>query len=563
MPRLHGRRRYSTVAALPRIFSLTSLDSTVLGCIEHCEAQLALVRKPQKKTNMHAAVSILDSVSNNLCSLIDCAEAIVRLRPGTAFAAGASEASRKVFQYMAELNADRAIYDSLVECLAHDEQEERGGPFLCKEGRRVGQALRKDFEASGIHLSPSERAELVKTHTELQRLGTAFETATANDALTRLLELIQQRGRLARLLGFTSYADLVLRDHVLGSARSVQTFLDMIQPNLGGDASVLGRGHTRSPADQLTGLDLRTCLQLLAPLCSRYFNVEFDIKLVEVWNMWWWRLQFSDAGSRDASGEVYVCADHRLTNCHFVLRTWRDQSTKNSVYGTKGIQRPISMVTINVADPRSLSFGEIQSLFHEFGHALHSICARTRFHHLSGTRCTLDFAEVPSNLMEQILLHAKGVLSKATKDARLLSRFQAWQRSVIEGERGALARQLALARLDQFLHGSAPMRCPDRAGFEALLTEWARENIQLASEQQVLLSGMGTFRHLVTYGAAYYCYLFSQSLAREIWSRYLDYGSKQHSPLAFHQRALRYGGSRSTAEILAELRIDWRDLINR
>jgi mitochondrial intermediate peptidase len=43
---------------------------------------------------------------------------------------------------------------------------------------------------------------------------------------------------------------------------------------------------------------------------------------------------------------------------------------------------------------------EVETLFHEFGHAIHSLFSRTEFQHLSGTRGALDFVELPSHLME-------------------------------------------------------------------------------------------------------------------------------------------------------------------
>jgi intermediate peptidase len=47
-----------------------------------------------------------------------------------------------------------------------------------------------------------------------------------------------------------------------------------------------------------------------------------------------------------------------------------------------------------------LNHSEVEVLFHEFGHALHSLLSRTDYQHFSGTRVALDLAEMPSNLFE-------------------------------------------------------------------------------------------------------------------------------------------------------------------
>ena len=62
-------------------------------------------------------------------------------------------------------------------------------------------------------------------------------------------------------------------------------------------------------------------------------------------------------------------------------------------------QTPIMALVCGFDSP-NLNFVQLETLFHEAGHALHSVLGRARYQNISGTRCSLDFVELPSTLME-------------------------------------------------------------------------------------------------------------------------------------------------------------------
>ena len=101
---------------------------------------------------------------------------------------------------------------------------------------------------------------------------------------------------------------------------------------------------------------------------------------------------------------------------------------------------------------------EVETLFHEFGHAIHSLFSRTEFQHLSGTRGALDFVELPSHLMEYfardlrvVKSFAKHHITHAPMPDALWKQVQSSRRAFAGID---LMQSINLSLFDQALFGS-------------------------------------------------------------------------------------------------------------
>ena len=331
---------------------------------------------------------------------------------------------------------------------------------------------------------------------------------------------------------------------------------------------------------------LGTVMQGLSRLFTRLYGVRFvpqETRPGETWNPDIRRLDIIDETEGHIATiycDLFARAGKNPNPAHFTLRCSREitpldiaeaaqatpevepiiaandgMPTSRSPTTSVLHQLPVIALICDFSTPSSplsptlLSFRDVQTLFHEMGHAIHSILGRTSLQVVSGTRCATDFAELPSVLMEHF-----------AADAAVLSLFaRHWETDVplpyqMVTERLAVDRkgqgmdtehQILLALLDQAYHSTLAAE-PD---FDSTKIFHDVYNRYSSLPEPPETSAQGFFGHLVEYGGTYYSYLFDRAIAGKIWHDVFNSGKdngaiKRENGEVFRQEVLKWGGSR-------------------
>ncbi|KEF60290.1 uncharacterized protein A1O9_05141 [Exophiala aquamarina CBS 119918] len=207
--------------------------------------------------------------------------------------------------------------------------------------------------------------------------------------------------------------------------------------------------------------------------------------------------------------------------------------------------------------PSLLSLHSVTTLFHEMGHAIHSILGRTSLQGISGTRCATDFAELPSVLMEYF----------ATDPTVLKSFARHWKTDAVipdemletlAAERYRQAAktggwnneaQILMALLDQVYHSDGPVQAISSGRYNSTAVYHDVWNRFGSVPEPPQTAWQGFFGHLYGYGASYYSYLFDRAIARQVWRAVFrdgeDAGAVDRAAgERFKEEVLRWGGGR-------------------
>ncbi|KAK1755339.1 zincin [Echria macrotheca] len=214
--------------------------------------------------------------------------------------------------------------------------------------------------------------------------------------------------------------------------------------------------------------------------------------------------------------------------------------------------------------PALLPFFQVETLFHEMGHAVHSILARTSFQNVSGTRCATDLAELPSTLMEYFASDPAVLATFArhheTDEPLPYELLAEKLREARRFEGMDTENQIIMAMLDQELHSRRALE----DDFDSTqVYHGLQRRFGLAPPDPPGTCWQGFFGHLFGYGSSYYSYLFDRALAQRVWGVVFASGRdgaalERRNGERLREGLLKWGGGRDPWRCLADVLGDER-----
>ena len=207
------------------------------------------------------------------------------------------------------------------------------------------------------------------------------------------------------------------------------------------------------------------------------------------------------------------------------MTSFKSQYIKDGTNERPHISNVCNFTKPTETKPSLLTFNEVTTLFHEFGHGLHGMLANTTYPSLSGTSVYWDFVELPSQIMENWCYEAEALALFATHyetgamiPMELVERIK---ESASFQEGMATMRQLSFGLLDMGWHGQDPTAITDLKAFE--IEQFAATQLY----PDVKGNAMSTaFSHIFQggYSSGYYSYKWAEVLDADAFDYFKEKG---------------------------------------
>lgn len=398
--------------------------------------------------------------------------------------------------------------------------------------------------------------------------------------------IVKLRHQRAQLLGYASHAHFVLEERMAQNPDKVQSFLNDLlakaKPAAQKEFAELtafakeldgleqlekwdGAYYSEKLKQKLFSLDdeiLKPYFQLENVLQGAFTVAEklFGITFKEVFDIDKYHADVQTFEVLDFEGQLVAVfyADffpRKGKRNGAWMTSFKPQYIKNGVNERPHVSIVCNFTPPTESKPSLLTFNEVTTLFHEFGHALHGMLANTTYPSLSGTSVFWDFVELPSQIMENwcyepeaLALFAKHYQTGEIIPQQYVDKIKE-SASFLEGM--ATLRQLSFGILDMAYHAKAQtienVKAFEKAAMEiASLYPDVAENCMSVSFSHIFQGG---------YSSGYYSYKWAEVLDADAFAYFQEKGIfDKEVATRFKDNVLSKGGTELPMELYKRFR---------
>ena len=421
--------------------------------------------------------------------------------------------------------------------------------FLSQQGIKTGDdeyTLKANITFHYIMVEDNAKLEATR-----QKMIVAQCNLAREENIPLLQKILVLRDDIAHRLGYASFADYATETRMVKNAATAIAFLENLKTGLQpkfdaeleefrqlkiketGDANTkifvwdwryfaneLKKTKYNVDAEQLrVYFPMNRVLDGLFTIYQRIFSLKFE--RVEAPYKWIGDLQLytvSDKKTGEPLGLFYLDMFPREGKYnHFA----QFGIIEGKLLPDGRYQRPVCALVCNFPPPQPdkpslMSHDEVETIFHEFGHAMHTILTRAKYSRFSGTSVPQDFVEAPSQMLENWPWD-KTVLDSFAADYRdpkkkipadILNQLKA-SRLATEGT--FYRRQLSFALMDLTLHTQIHATNADDV---LPLSNKILSDVSLPVPPDTAF--VAYFGHIIGYGAGYYGYAWADAIAADM-----------------------------------------------
>ena len=445
-------------------------------------------------------------------------------------------------------------------------------------------------EYGGAMASTADRALREKMFKAYASRG---NNGNENDTKDLVMKMMALRIEKANLLGYENPAQMILHDKMAGDPETVDTFLaGIIAPAVEKAKEEIADMQAMMDKDIAAGLlpagskieawdwayyteKVRVAKYALDEEQTKpYFQMEnvrqgvFDLT-TKLWGLKYEKLEGIPTYHADVEGFKVMDADGSLIGV--ILTDYFPRSTKrggawmnNFVNQEKIDGKDIRPVIVNVGNfakpvdgkPSLLTLDQVETLFHEYGHALHGLLSQCTYKSVAGTSVARDFVELPSQIMENwafqpevLATYARHYETGEVIPAELIEKINATGTF----NQGFMTTELAAAAiLDLKWHMLESMEGVDPMAFEA------EACAQMGLIDEIIPRYRTTyFAHIFSggYSAGYYSYLWAEVLDKDAFELFMEKGIFDPATAkSYRENILEKGGSDEPMELYRRFR---------